>query len=113
MISSSLKIATSRILSISIFDDIFSMTWKITVLTSKLIFVDASFVQKIRRSWVEYRFESFAIPFARRCLRLSDETLKAVGAFYLVSMTGEVKYPTEEVNVHPVVDSLDPDKDTF
>ena len=27
-------------------------------------------------------------------LCLSDETLKAVGPFYLVSMLGEVKYPT-------------------
>ena len=29
----------------------------------------------------------------------SDETLKAVGPFYLVSMPGEVKYPTHRVNV--------------
>ena len=28
------------------------------------------------------------------CQCLSDETLKAVGPFYLVSMPGEVKYPT-------------------
>ena len=26
---------------------------------------------------------------------LSDDTLKAVGLFYLVSMPGEVKYPTQ------------------
>ena len=32
-------------------------------------------------------------------LCLSDEELKAVGPFYLVSMPGEVKYPTQEVNV--------------
>ena len=32
-------------------------------------------------------------------LCLSDETLNAVGAFYLVSMPGEVKYPTQGVNV--------------
>ena len=32
-------------------------------------------------------------------LSLSDETLKAVGHFYLVSMPGEVKYPTQGVNV--------------
>ena len=30
-------------------------------------------------------------------LCLSDETLKAVGHFYLVSMPGEVKYPTQEM----------------
>ena len=32
----------------------------------------------------------------RHCLDLclSDDTLKAVGPFYLVSMPGEVKYPT-------------------
>ena len=32
-------------------------------------------------------------------LCLSDETLKAVGPFYLVSMPGEVKDPTQGVNV--------------
>ena len=30
---------------------------------------------------------------------LSEETLKAVGPFYLVSMPGEVKYPTQGVNM--------------
>ena len=29
---------------------------------------------------------------------LSEETLKAVGPLYLVSMPGEVKYPTQGVN---------------
>ena len=39
-------------------------------------------------------------------LCLSEETLKAVGPFYLVSMPGEVKYPTQGVNRQiPVVDS--------
>ena len=33
------------------------------------------------------------------CLCLSEETLKAGGPFYLVSMPGEVKYPTHRVNV--------------
>ena len=32
-------------------------------------------------------------------LCLSDETLKAVGPFYLVSMPGEVEDPTQGVNV--------------
>ena len=31
--------------------------------------------------------------------RLSEETLKAGGPFYLVSMQGEVKDPTQGVNV--------------
>ena len=37
----------------------------------------------------------------RDCLSLclSEETLKAVGPFYLVSMPGEVKDPTQGVNV--------------
>ena len=39
-------------------------------------------------------------PYIRDCvslsLCLSDETLKAVGPFYLVSMPGEVKYPTSQ-----------------
>ena len=29
---------------------------------------------------------------------ISDETLKAVGPFYMVAMSGEVKYPTQGVN---------------
>ena len=39
--------------------------------------------------------------YIRDCesLCLSYETLKAVGPFYLVSMSGEVKYPTQGVNV--------------
>ena len=40
------------------------------------------------------------------CQCLSEETLKAIGPFYLVSMPGEVKYPTQGVNVKPVVDSI-------
>ena len=35
-----------------------------------------------------------AIPFTPLCQCLSDETLKAVGPFYLVSMPGEIKDPT-------------------
>ena len=42
------------------------------------------------------RFETKAISF---CLCLSEETLKAGGPFYLVSMPGEVKDPTQEVNM--------------
>ena len=36
----------------------------------------------------------------RDCLSLylSEETLKAVGPFYLVYMPGEIKYPTQGVN---------------
>ena len=33
------------------------------------------------------------------CLCLSEETLKAGGPFYLLSMPGEVKDPTQGVNV--------------
>ena len=40
------------------------------------------------------RFRTLAIPFTPLCQCLSEETLKAVGPFYLVSMTGEVKDPT-------------------
>ena len=41
-----------------------------------------------------FRFGTLAIPFTplRQCI--SDETLKAVGPFYLVSMPREVRYPT-------------------
>ena len=37
---------------------------------------------------------TLAIPFTPLCQCLSDETVKAVGPFYLVSMPGEVKDPT-------------------
>ena len=40
------------------------------------------------------RFGTLAIPFTPLCQCLSEETLKAVGPFYLVSMPGEVKDPT-------------------
>ena len=38
--------------------------------------------------------ELWQIPFTPLCQCLSEETLKAVGPFYLVSMPGEVKDPT-------------------
>ena len=37
--------------------------------------------------------------FTSHCQCLSDETLYAVGPFYLVFMPGEVKDPTKGVNV--------------
>ena len=47
-----------------------------------------------------FRFKNLALNI-RNCesLCLSEETLKAVGPFYLVSMPGEVKDPTQGVNV--------------
>ena len=47
-------------------------------------------------------------PSPHICLCLSEETLKAGGPFYLVSMPGEEKDPTQGVNV---VDSHIPEKD--
>ena len=41
-----------------------------------------------------FRFGTLAIPFTPLCQCLSEETLKAVGPFYLVPMPGEVKDPT-------------------
>ena len=41
-----------------------------------------------------FRFGTLAIPFTPLCQCLSEETLKAVGPFYLVSTPGEVKDPT-------------------
>ena len=46
-----------------------------------------------------FRFGTLIIPFTPLCQCLSEETLKAVGPFYLVSTPGEVKYPTQGVNV--------------
>ena len=42
----------------------------------------------------DFVFGTLAIPLTLLCQCLSDETLKAVGPFYLVSMPGEVKDPT-------------------
>ena len=41
-----------------------------------------------------FLFGTLAIPFTPLCQFLSDETVKAVGTLYLVSMPGEVKHPT-------------------
>ena len=38
-----------------------------------------------------------AIVFTTRCKCISEETLKTVGPFYLVSKPGEVKYPWSKV----------------
>ena len=43
-------------------------------------------------------FGTLAIPFTPLCQYLSEETLKVVGPFYLVSMPGEVKDPTQGVD---------------
>ena len=42
---------------------------------------------------------TLAIPFTPLCQCLSEETLKAVGPFYRVSMPGELNDPTHGVNV--------------
>ena len=53
-----------------------------------------------------FLFETLAIPFTPLSKCLSDETVKAVGPFHLVSMPGEVKDPTSpHWNVLTVVDS--------
>ena len=41
------------------------------------------------------RLETLAVFFTPLCQCLSDDTLKSVGPFYLVSMPGEVKAPTQ------------------
>ena len=41
-----------------------------------------------------FRFGTLAIPFTRFCQCLSEDTVKAVGPCYLLSMPGEVKDPT-------------------
>ena len=43
------------------------------------------------------KLRQFRLPHI--CLCLSEETLKADGPFYLVSMPGEVKDPTQGVNM--------------
>ena len=46
---------------------------------------------RVRIPLRQRRFGLLAIPFTSLCHCLSEETLKAVGPFYLVSMPGEVK----------------------
>ena len=41
-----------------------------------------------------FRFGTLAIPFTPLCQCISEETVKAVGPFYLMSMPGEVIDPT-------------------
>ena len=48
---------------------------------------------------VQSHLPSFRNIHTHICLCLSEETLKAGGPFYLVSMPGEVKDPTQGVNV--------------
>ena len=38
--------------------------------------------------------ELLSIPFIPLCRCILEETLKAVGPFYLMFMSGELKYPT-------------------
>ena len=45
--------------------------------------------------WLECCFKTWASLFMPHCPCLSEETLKAVGPFCLVSMPGEVKDPTQ------------------
>ena len=49
---------------------------------------------KLLRSY-SCRFETWAISSTPLCPPLSEGTLKAVGPFYLVSMPGEIIYPTQ------------------
>ena len=51
-------------------------------------------------------FKIWAISFTPLCLCLLEETVKAVGASYLVSMPGEVKDSTQGNGKKPVVDSV-------
>ena len=55
---------------------------------------DRTFDGSIPTSVKTFLFGTFAIPFTPLCQCLSDETVKVVGPFYLVSMPGEVKDPT-------------------
>ena len=59
------------------------------------------------------RFEAWAISFTPLCLCLSEETVKAVGPSYLVSMPGEVKYPTQGNGKKHVMDSIAPERDSL
>ena len=60
----------------------------------------------VRVLLLQLRFGTLASQFTPLCLCLSEETLKAVGPFYLVSMPEEVKNPPVcPRNVYLVVES--------
>ena len=54
-------------------------------------------LQGMLAQWLERRLETMAgsLPFTPHYLCLSDETQKAVGPFYLVFVSGDVKDPTQ------------------
>ena len=64
-------------------------------------FSQAEITAQIKNSLKYLGLQHCHILYIRDCesLCLSDETLKAVGPFYLVSMPVEVKYPTQGGNV--------------
>ena len=53
----------------------------------------------VEECWTVSRGDGGTIPSTAICLCLSEETLKAGGPFYLVSMPRDVKDPTQGVNV--------------
>ena len=54
---------------------------------------------RVRILLAELRFRTLTISFTPLCQCHSEDTLKAVGPFYLVSVPGEVKDPTQVINV--------------
>ena len=62
----------------------------------------------VRIRLVALRFGTWPILFTPLCQCFSEETLKSVGPFCLVSMPGEVKYPTHGVNVYSWVPNKRP-----
>ena len=77
-----------------------SILWEAPWSSGRTLALDAA--RRVQSSWEAriIRCKNLAL-YIRVCesLCLSDETLKAVGPFYLVSMPGEVKDPTQGVNV--------------
>ena len=65
-----------------------------------------------RRGSVAERWSRGPILFTPLCMCHPEETVKAVGPFYLVSRPGEVKDPTQG-NGKPTMDSLTLEKDNF
>ena len=53
------------------------------------------------------RFGTLAIPFTPLYQCLSEEALRGVGPFYLVSVPGEVKYPTRHQSALECVTVVD------
>ena len=69
-------------------------TWSISF-TSTFVHINfRSHQLSFTSTFVHINFRSHQLSFTSTCLRLSEDTVKAVGPFYLLYILGEIKDPT-------------------